>query len=106
MATNDSKLPAIPTQATFKESEPFVGLYTLYYRDPVRNNQVLTKNFRYNGDLHAARMRAEEHCTLMHFRFMFVNPLICDLHKEEKLYQNPHAFDTAAAAPAGEVAKK
>ncbi len=76
----------IATQAEFNPKEPFVGLYLMHYRNGISGNHILTKNFRFNGSLREARERAEKHCQTMGFKLMFVEPLICDLTKEEQLH--------------------
>lgn len=72
-----------PAAAEFKPGEPFVGLYLMHFRHPQMGNHVLTKNFRFNGSLREARERAEKHCQVLGLKMMFVEPLICDLKKDE-----------------------
>jgi hypothetical protein len=61
--------------------EPLVGLFTMFFRKDF--NTIQSKNFRHSGDLHSARARAEEHCTIIDAKLNFVQPLISDLKKEE-----------------------
>lgn len=68
-------------QPVVKE-EPLVGLFTLFYRK--ETNHLQSKNFRFNGSLSQARERAETHCSIIGAKFMFVQPLISDLKKEEE----------------------
>lgn len=94
------------TQADFKSSEPFVGLYTLWYREPARGNQIYSKAFRFNGPLMKARIRGERHCEIMRFKFMFVTPMITDLEKEEHNFLYPGTPYTHGHPAAAEEIKK
>jgi hypothetical protein len=67
-----------------EEEEPFVGLYTMYFRNPAVGNSILTKNFRCSGSLREARERAETHCGIMGCKLNFVQPLIANLKIEEE----------------------
>ncbi len=67
------------------QDEPFVGLYTMFYRH--LTNHLQSKNFRHSGDLKSARARAETYCNLVGAKLNFVQPLISDLSKEELFFQ-------------------
>lgn len=55
--------------------------WTLYYRHGM--NATLSKNFCYNGNMAEARKRAEQHCKIMGYKFIFIRPMICDIESEE-----------------------
>lgn len=76
--------PSTPQQAQL--NEPFISIYTMYYRH--QTNHLISKNFRLNGDLRAARDRAEQHCTTIGAKLNFVQPFISDLGKEEAFILN------------------
>ena len=59
-----------------------VNIYSMYYRQST--SRLESKNFRYPGGLQAARKRAEDHCAIMGYKFMWVQPMISDLNKEEE----------------------
>lgn len=69
-------------EVTKAKVEHFGNLYLLYYRHGMNAN--LTKGFYCDGDLLKARHRAEDHCKIMGYKFIFVRPLICDLDVEEE----------------------
>jgi hypothetical protein len=73
----------VETKEATKE-EPLVGLYTMYYRNPAVGNHIISKNFRFNGSLKAARERAEQHCGIIGAKLNFVQPLITNLKLEEE----------------------
>lgn len=75
--------PIVSAAAEFNPKEPFVGLYTMYYRQNTVGNHILAKNFRFHGSLKDARERAEQHCSIIGARLNWVQPLVCDLAKEE-----------------------
>ncbi len=66
------------------EHEHLVGLYTMFYIHG--SNHLQHKNFRFHGSLKEARERAQIHCDIMNFRLKHVQPLICDLKKEEGFF--------------------
>ncbi len=70
------------TAQNFNPKEPFVGLYTMYFR-PNGTNMIVSKNFRHSGNLRSARDRAEQNCNVLGNKLNFVQPLISDLQKEE-----------------------
>ena len=92
MANTTETKPVIETT-----SESLVGLYTMYYRAPQVSNTLISKNFRFNGNLHDAKERAEEYCSIMGLRLNFVQPLISDLKKEEEF--KLRGYGTSPQAP-------
>ena len=73
------------------EHEYLIGLYTMFYRKD--SNQLQSKNFRFHGGLRQARERAKIHANLMNCKLDHVQPLICDLAKEEDYYLGRGDFD-------------
>lgn len=57
-------------------------LYIMFYRHGMNAN--LTKGFYHTGDLLSARKRAEAHCKIMGYKFIFVRPMVCNLENEEE----------------------
>lgn len=55
--------------------------WLMFYRHGLNAN--LTKGFYFKGDLAGARKRAETHCKIMGYKFIFIRPLICNLETEE-----------------------
>lgn len=75
------------TQATSPLTTPvrekhLSNLYIMFYRHGLNAN--LTKGFYCDGSLLMARRRAEEHCKIMGYKYIFVRPMICDLEQEEE----------------------
>lgn len=60
----------------------FSNLWTLYYRHGM--NATLTKNFYCDGNLQIAIKRAQLHCQVMNYKYIWVRPLICDIDAEEE----------------------
>ena len=60
----------------------FSNLWTIYFRHGM--NATLSKNFSHDGDLQSAIKRAQHHCLIMGYRYIFVRPLICDIEEEEQ----------------------
>lgn len=56
--------------------------YTMFYRHGM--NPKCEKSFLFNGDVRAARARADIHCRIMGYTLTFVRPMIVDLDEEEK----------------------
>lgn len=83
-------MSTIPT-GTMKEfehipGEPVPTAYTLFYRHGV--NPKCEKGFMHIGDIRSANQRAQVHCKIMGYTFIFVRPLIVDLESEEKQQLN------------------
>ncbi len=70
------------------ELEPFVGLYTMFFRHPSLGNYLMSKNFRLNGSLKEARERAELYCNIIGGKLNYVQPLISNLQLEENYKLN------------------
>jgi hypothetical protein len=79
-ATQASIAEAIQKAQAKKES--FSHLYIMFYRHGMNAN--LTKGFYFPGTLLEARARAEAHCSVMGYKFIFVRPMVCNLEEEEK----------------------
>lgn len=62
-------------------------LYVMYYREGLTPN--LTKTFYCDGDLLAARERANLHCHKMNYRLAFVKPFLSNLDTEEERFAKP-----------------
>lgn len=60
----------------------FSNLWTLYYRHGM--NATLTKNFHSEGNLQVAIKRAQLHCQIMNYKYIWVRPLVCDIDAEEE----------------------
>lgn len=73
--------------------EYFSYLYIMFYRHGLNAN--LTKGFYFQGDLMGARRRAESHCKIMNYKFIFIRPLICSLEEEEEYKLKGGLLDTA-----------
>jgi hypothetical protein len=69
------------TPATIFTPDTVKHLYLMFYRHGMNAN--LTKGFFCLGDLLTARKRAETHCKIMGYKFIFVRPMVCDLESEE-----------------------
>jgi hypothetical protein len=79
MATQEQK----QDQVSFaKTPQHFANLWTIHYRHGM--NATLSKNFFYDGDLNGAIARAQEHCKIMNYKYIFLRPLIVDIDKEEE----------------------
>lgn len=81
-ATIEKMGPASALSSTKNKSEAFSYLYIMFYRHGMNAN--LTKGFYHSGDLMSARRRAEAHCKIMGYKFIFVRPMVCDLEVEEE----------------------
>jgi hypothetical protein len=55
--------------------------WTIFYRHGV--NATLTKNFFFDGKMHEAIERAQKHCGIMGYKYIFVRPMLCDIDYEE-----------------------
>ena len=62
--------------------EHFSNLYIMFYRHGMNAN--LTKGFYCEGGLLNAQKRAQEHCKIMGYKFIFVRPMVCSLEAEEE----------------------
>jgi hypothetical protein len=60
----------------------FANLWTLYYRHGM--NAGLYKNFYCEGNLQTAIKRAQLHCQIMNYKYIWVRPLVCDIESEEE----------------------
>jgi len=60
----------------------FSNLWTLHYRHGM--NATLIKNFPCDGDLQVAKRRAQLHCQIMGYKFIWIRPLVCDIEAEEE----------------------
>lgn len=56
--------------------------WTLYFRHGM--NASLSKNFYYEGDLTGAVRRAQDHCKVMGYKYIWLRPLICNIDEEEE----------------------
>lgn len=82
---------ASPALETMNTTNPLIGakkpqhlsnLYIMFYRHGMNAN--LTKGFFCEGNLLDARKRAEAHCKIMNYKYIFVRPMICNLEEEEE----------------------
>ena len=58
------------------------SMWIMFYRHGM--NATLTKNFYHEGDMNSAIRRAQDHCKIMGYKYIFIRPLICDLESEEE----------------------
>lgn len=72
----------LATKETTSKVEHLSYLYIMFYRHGMNAN--LTKGFYFAGDLQEARKRAEAHCKIMGYKFIFVRPMVCNLESEEE----------------------
>ena len=70
-----------PTPKISSVPPDLAKVYVMFYRHGMNAN--LTKGFYHDGDIESARRRAEAHCKIMNYRFIFVRPLICDIGADE-----------------------
>ena len=73
------KVPGTPVESPEE-------VYLLYYRHGM--NPQCVKGFKHAGGLKSAIIRAQKHCLLMNYRYIFVRPLICNLEDEEQSREN------------------
>ena len=77
--------PGIPNAATIAESVSALAsggnLFAMYYRHGV--NPGLTKIFYFDGTFQEAKKRAEAHCGIMGYKYIWLRPFIVDLDAEE-----------------------
>ena len=64
------------------------NMYILFYRHGM--NPQCTKGFYCNGDIKAAVQRAQRHCEIMGYRYIFVRPFVSDIEEEEKYKLEHH----------------
>jgi hypothetical protein len=57
--------------------------WTVFYRHGV--NATLTKNFYFDGAMRDAIERAQQHCGIMGYKYIFIRPMICDIEHEENV---------------------
>jgi hypothetical protein len=62
--------------------------WTMFYRHGM--NATLSKNFYFEGDMVAARKRAEQHSKVMGYKFIFIRPMVCNIESEEDYKQKGH----------------
>ena len=79
-------LPPAPTQSEIadfvKDLASTGNLFVMYYRHGV--NPGLTKVFHFEGTWQEAKKRAEAHCGIMGYKFIWMRPFIVDLDAEEQ----------------------
>ena len=77
--------PGIPDAVAIAESVATLAaggnLFCMYYRHGV--NPGLTKIFYYSGNFQEAKKRAESHCGIMGYKFIWLRPFVVDLDAEE-----------------------
>jgi hypothetical protein len=78
----------VPTIVCDGKCENLAHLYILFYRHGLNAN--LTKGFHHAGDLRDARQRAEKHCKIMNYKFIFVRNMICDFEADEDYKLHGH----------------
>lgn len=83
--------PAIATPASLETAplplkKHLANLYLMFYRHGMNAN--LTKGFYCEGNLLDARKRAEKHCKIMNYKYIFVRPMVCNLEEEESYKLN------------------
>jgi hypothetical protein len=64
------------------------NLYILFYRHGM--NPHCQKGFTNSGDIKAAVQRAQRHCEIMGYRYIFVRPFVSDIDEEEKYKLEHH----------------
>lgn len=64
-----------------KPGQPLPSAYLMFFRHGVQVR--CEKGFMHVGDIRSANKRAQEHCKIMGYTFIFVRPLIIDLDAEE-----------------------
>jgi len=69
-------------QVQSPKAQRMSNYYIMFYRHGMNAN--LTKGFYCDGDLTSARKRAEAHCKIMGYKYIFVRPMICNLETEEE----------------------
>lgn len=72
----------VPSAVMDTKPKYLENLFILFYRHGMNAN--LTKGFYFPGDLLAARKRAEAHCKVMGYKFIFIRPMVCNLEVEEE----------------------
>lgn len=73
--TLPSKNPGLPVP-----KDLLGDLYTLWYME--RPPHMVSKYFRFNGDLKDAVSKAKSYCDQFRFRFILVRPFLTDLDRE------------------------
>jgi hypothetical protein len=63
-------------------------IYTLFYRHGM--NPQCQKGFVHEGDIKSAVQRAQRHCEVMNYRYIFVRPFVSDIDEEEKYKLEHH----------------
>ncbi len=78
-------VPGLPDNKSQQEIADTVAqaanLYVFYYRHGV--NPGLSKIFYFSGGFKEAKSRAEKHCGIMGYKFIWIRPFIVDLDAEE-----------------------
>jgi len=64
------------------------NVYILFYRHGM--NPHCQKGFSHDGDIKSAVQRAQRHCEVMGYRYIFVRPFISDIDEEEKYKLEHH----------------
>ena len=67
---------------TLVTSAQITKYWILFFRHGM--NAALSKNFYHDGDLQSAVRRAQEHCKIMGYRYIWLRPLICNIEEEEE----------------------
>jgi hypothetical protein len=77
------------TEST-KITPTFIGknIYILFYRHGM--NAGCQKGFFCEGDIKQAVQRAQRHCEVMGYRYIFVRPFVSDIEEEEKYKLEHH----------------
>jgi len=89
MSTIATPSPAMPAAPIPNRSQEEIAnavtecdnLYIFYYRHGV--NPGLQKIFFHKGTFATAKKRAEQHCGIMGYKFIWIRPFIVDLDVEE-----------------------
>lgn len=81
--TDTTKVDPVAKLAT-----DFKNMYILFYRHGM--NPGCSKGFISNGDIKAAVQRAQRHCEIMGYRYIFVRPFVSDIDEEEKYKLEHH----------------
>ena len=75
--------------------------WTIFFRHGMNAN--LSKNFYFDGTQLEATRRAQEHCKIMGYRFIFLRPLVCNIDEEEayKLRGGLDSSESGHSSPVG-----
>jgi len=81
---NPTQTPVMgsPSANSLNKVQRFSNLWTLHYRHGM--NATLTKNFLCDGNLQIAIKKAQLHCQIMGYKYIWVRPLVCDIEAEEE----------------------